>query len=69
VTDDPASLAPGELTLKYIQFLEKCIRERPDNYLWSHRRWKHEYKDEFSNLRLISKDQLPSGSAIAASQG
>lgn len=69
VTDDPASLAPGELTLKYIQFLEKCIRERPDNYLWSHRRWKHEYKDEFRNLKLISKDQLPSGSAIAASQG
>jgi len=54
IIDDPASLQPGELTLKYVLFAEKCIRARPDNYLWSHRRWKHEYKEEYAALRLTS---------------
>ena len=57
ITDDPASMNPGELTLKYVSFVEKCIRERPDNYLWSHRRWKHEYKAEYATLRLTSISQ------------
>lgn len=52
ITDDPASLQPGELTLRYIQYIEDRIRERPDNYLWSHRRWKHSYKPEYAELAL-----------------
>lgn len=56
ITDDPATMKPGELTLRYIQFMEKCIRKRPDNYLWSHRRWKHAYKPEYEKLRITSVD-------------
>ncbi len=52
ITDDPASLQPGELTLRYIKYVEDRIRERPDNYLWSHRRWKHPYKPEYAGLAL-----------------
>jgi KDO2-lipid IV(A) lauroyltransferase len=52
ITEDPASLLPGELTLRYIQYIEDRIRERPDNYLWSHRRWKHPYKPEYAGLAL-----------------
>jgi KDO2-lipid IV(A) lauroyltransferase len=52
ITDDPASMQPGELTLRYIQYIEDRIRERPDNYLWSHRRWKHPYKPEYAALAL-----------------
>jgi KDO2-lipid IV(A) lauroyltransferase len=52
ITDDPASMQPGELTLRYIQYIEDRIRERPDNYLWSHRRWKHPYKPEYASLAL-----------------
>lgn len=48
-TDNPMELQPGELTLKYIQYVEKKVRERPDNYLWSHRRWKHPFKTEYAN--------------------
>lgn len=57
ITDEPASMPPGALTLKYVAFVEKCIRERPDNYLWSHRRWKHQYHEEFKSLFLTSADQ------------
>ena len=52
ITDHPSDLAPGELTLKYIKYVEDKIRERPANYLWSHRRWKHPYKPAYENLIL-----------------
>jgi KDO2-lipid IV(A) lauroyltransferase len=37
---------PGELTCLYRDMLEKTIREDPANYLWSHRRFKFEWKPE-----------------------
>ena len=46
-TESAASLPEGELTLRYIKYIEDRIRERPDNYLWSHRRWRHQYKEEY----------------------
>ncbi|MFN6375281.1 MAG: lysophospholipid acyltransferase family protein [Chitinophagia bacterium] len=49
VTDDLSSMQPGDLTKKYIRFVEEKVRERPDNYLWSHRRWKHPFKEEYSD--------------------
>ena len=52
INDDLATMQEGELTLRYIKYLEDCIRERPDNYLWSHRRWKHPYKEEYAHLAL-----------------
>jgi KDO2-lipid IV(A) lauroyltransferase len=51
-TDNPADLAPGELTQRYIKYIEDKTRERPANYLWSHRRWKHQYKPEYANQVL-----------------
>jgi KDO2-lipid IV(A) lauroyltransferase len=29
-----------EITESYIRMLETAIRNQPDNWLWSHRRWK-----------------------------
>jgi KDO2-lipid IV(A) lauroyltransferase len=52
ITDDIASMQPGDLTKKYIKYVEEKVRERPSNYLWSHRRWKHPYKPEYSDLTL-----------------
>lgn len=47
ITEHGASLEEGKLTLLYRDFLEKTIRLNPDNYLWSHRRWKWPYKAEY----------------------
>ncbi|WP_018627258.1 lysophospholipid acyltransferase family protein [Niabella aurantiaca] len=33
------------LTKKFVTFLEATIRQHPDMWLWSHRRWKHEWKE------------------------
>ncbi len=44
----PASLPVGELTIRYARFLESVIREQPETWLWSHRRWKWDWKEEYS---------------------
>lgn len=41
VTDDPKSTGKGEIMEQYSQHIERFIHEQPDNWLWSHRRWKH----------------------------
>jgi KDO2-lipid IV(A) lauroyltransferase len=51
-TTSPRELKRGELTVAYVKFLEECIRKTPSNYLWSHRRWKHEYKDAYQENLL-----------------
>jgi Kdo2-lipid IVA lauroyltransferase/acyltransferase len=42
LVEDPSKL-PGEhdITELHIKFLEQLIREHPEQWLWSHRRWKH----------------------------
>lgn len=39
--DNPAPLEAGKITKLYMERLEKDIVNKPDFYLWSHRRWKH----------------------------
>jgi KDO2-lipid IV(A) lauroyltransferase len=51
-TEDASTTAPGELTLAYARYVEECIRKSPDNYLWSHRRWKHAYRPEYADRVL-----------------
>ena len=41
ITDEPKSMPEGEITRLYMNHLEKYIRAYPANWLWSHRRWKH----------------------------
>ena len=38
--EEPRSLPDGELTTRFVKFLENEIREQPEIWLWSHRRWK-----------------------------
>lgn len=37
----PAQTEKGEITRLYMSALEQQIRANPANWLWSHRRWKH----------------------------
>jgi KDO2-lipid IV(A) lauroyltransferase len=50
LSDQPAILREGELTRRYRQMLEAAIREHPEDYLWSHKRWKKEWKEEYASL-------------------
>jgi Kdo2-lipid IVA lauroyltransferase/acyltransferase len=46
----PSSLQTGELTLRYAKFMETTIRQEPSMWLWSHRRWKHNWKPEYGQV-------------------
>ncbi|MEN8115722.1 MAG: lysophospholipid acyltransferase family protein [Bacteroidota bacterium] len=39
--EEPAKVEPKDILLTYIRKIEEIIREEPEYYLWSHRRWKH----------------------------
>lgn len=39
--DDPKSVPDFELTRIYYEMLEQAIREKPELYLWTHKRFKH----------------------------
>ncbi len=43
--DKAAETAETEITEKYARTLESLIREKPEYWLWSHRRWKHTRKE------------------------
>ncbi|MFC0877480.1 lysophospholipid acyltransferase family protein [Saccharicrinis sp. FJH2] len=44
--DDASKTEPHEITRKYFELLENDIRERPELWLWSHKRWKRKKPEE-----------------------
>jgi len=44
ITLSGANTEPNEITKKFIQLAEQQIHEKPEHYLWSHKRWKHRDK-------------------------
>jgi KDO2-lipid IV(A) lauroyltransferase len=50
LAEDPKALADGELMRRYVRHVEENIRIQPEIYLWSHRRWKHKWKEEYEKL-------------------
>jgi KDO2-lipid IV(A) lauroyltransferase len=49
------ALPEGELIRQYVQHLEENIEQHPDLYLWSHKRWKQEWKAEYQHLWVDNK--------------
>ena len=43
--DGEEVVAPNEITERYVRRLEAVIVERPELWIWSHRRWKHKRKN------------------------
>lgn len=48
--ENAATTSETELTKKYVAFLSAIIREQPDMWLWSHRRWKWDWKPEYGEI-------------------
>lgn len=42
ITDDPKNTPEGFIMEHYVRCVERFIQSQPDNWLWSHRRWKHQ---------------------------
>lgn len=54
---DAALLPEGELTRLYVRYLETVIRRNPDMWLWSHRRWKYNWKEEYAKMWVDTKKE------------
>ena len=48
--ENPASTKEGEITVRYVRFLEEVIKKHPDVWLWSHRRWKWDWQPEYGPI-------------------
>ncbi len=40
ITDDPSKMQPKEMTKRYAELLEQNICAHPEQWLWTHNRWK-----------------------------
>lgn len=56
--EDASKLKPGELTLMYRDYIEDAIRKQPDMYLWSHKRFKYDWSDEYRKMWIDSRDPV-----------
>jgi Kdo2-lipid IVA lauroyltransferase/acyltransferase len=54
MTTSPNYFKDGQLTTQFVKILEEKIKANPSNYLWSHRRWRHEY-DANIHEKLVVK--------------
>lgn len=50
LTENGAAYTPEQLTRMYRDALENTIRKDPSNYLWSHRRWRWQWKEEYGPI-------------------
>ena len=46
ISEDPKSTPEGFIMEQYVRHIERFIKDNPDNWLWSHRRWKHSRKPQ-----------------------
>ena len=63
LAENPKNLPNGELIRRYVQHLEENIRQEPELYLWSHRRWKYSWKADYAEL-WVDKKAMPELSEV-----
>ena len=51
ITDQPKSMNWGEITEEHTRFLEVEINAQPEQWLWSHKRWKREIPEDLDQLK------------------
>ena len=51
----PTATGNGEITEQFTMLIEKCIRRKPELWLWTHKRWKHKMPDNLPEEQLSKK--------------
>lgn len=52
---NPAKTSQGEITENYMKQLEAIIMKKPENWLWSHKRWK-KAKPDLTNQKITNSE-------------
>lgn len=50
LVENASQMTEVELTRKFVLYLEDVIKQYPEMWLWSHRRWKWEWKPEYGAI-------------------
>lgn len=53
ITARPNDFEEGQLTRLVTDCVEAAVKQRPANYLWSHRRWKYEYNSATHGALIV----------------
>lgn len=57
--DEEDKAKPGNITRIVARRMESDILANPEIYLWSHRRWKHDWKSDYSKQWIDDNNPLP----------
>lgn len=44
--DDASQTSAGDILNAYVRFVEQQIEAQPENWMWTHKRWKHQKKEK-----------------------
>ena len=58
VTEEPKTLEWGEITITHTHLLEKEIVNKPENWIWTHKRWKRDIPSNLEGLKIIQKEKF-----------
>lgn len=58
ITNDPSKNEWGYITESHVQLLEKEIIRKPENWLWSHKRWKRDIPQNLQEVMLHQKTKF-----------
>ena len=58
ITDTPSEMKWGEITECHVRLLEKEIIAQPENWIWSHKRWKREIPTDLAELKQEQHDKF-----------
>jgi len=58
--ESPRQSDTGDITRLFVRKLEAVVKNDPALYMWSHKRWKHDWKREYSR-HWIDDREMPAG--------
>lgn len=60
ICEDPKSMSWGQITEAHTRLLEKEIIAHPENWIWSHKRWKRTVPEDLENLKKEQHEKFNS---------
>ena len=58
ITDEPKKCSWGSITEAHIRMLEAAIIEKPEYWIWSHKRWKRDVPEDLENLKIKQRERF-----------
>lgn len=58
ITDAPTKEDYGSITEQHTKLLESIIKEKPEYWLWSHKRWKREVPEDLQALKKAQHEKF-----------